>query len=47
MASQISANPNGTLTNGLTGFKRNNNTGYGNITILENHDASAASLSAT
>jgi hypothetical protein len=26
-------------TNGLTGFNRNNNTGYGNVTILENHDA--------
>ncbi|KAE8445435.1 hypothetical protein EG329_013448 [Mollisiaceae sp. DMI_Dod_QoI] len=26
-------------TNGLTGFNRNNNTGYGNITILENSDA--------
>jgi hypothetical protein len=26
-------------TTGLTGYNRNNNTGYGNITILENHDA--------
>lgn len=26
-------------TNGLTGFNRDNNTGYGNITILENHDS--------
>jgi hypothetical protein len=26
-------------THGITGFNRNNNTGYGNITILSNHDA--------
>jgi RTA1 like protein len=52
MASNITTNPNGTLTilfngvealfiptTGLTGFNRNNNTGYGNITILENPDA--------
>ncbi|KAF8860528.1 putative RTA1 domain protein [Acephala macrosclerotiorum] len=26
-------------TNGITGYNRNNNTGYGNITILQNHDA--------
>jgi hypothetical protein len=26
-------------TTGITGFNRNNNTGYGNVTILLNHDA--------
>jgi hypothetical protein len=52
MSSNITINPNGTLTvpfngvqalfiptDGITGFNRDNNTGYGNITLLENHDA--------